>query len=199
MQELEWREKQYDVREHVPVFRSADDTSPLIDRALLYIASPDTAKNVNYLGPAPEEEIAQQIAWAHGPSGPNSEYLFRLAAAVREVSGRVNAAKTITGLETRSPAMCRGLRGTASGTSLWPPSLKIFNEIAPNPKALRTSTQEQLLADLHNSSFCGAQCLLHQSGEVQGKPHMQVDFTEPHLERLDKRVRELLDPSRSRS
>ena len=68
------------------VFRSAEDTSPLIDRALLYIASANKASNTNYLGPAPMEDIAQQIASAHGPSGANSEYLFRLAQAVREVS-----------------------------------------------------------------------------------------------------------------
>ena len=85
-QELEWREKQYDVREYVPVFKSANDSSPLIDRALLYIASPNKARNANYLGPAPEENIARQIASAHGPSGANSEYLFRLVQAVRQVS-----------------------------------------------------------------------------------------------------------------
>ena len=85
IQDLEWREKQYDVRQHVAVFISKEDTSPLIDRALLYLASPNKASNANYLGPAPMEDIARQIASAHGPSGPNSEYLFRLAQAVREV------------------------------------------------------------------------------------------------------------------
>ncbi len=82
-QELEWREKQYDIRERKPVFAAAEDTEPLIPSALVYIASP---ANENYLGPAPREDIAQQIATACGPSGPNYEYLFRLAQAVREVS-----------------------------------------------------------------------------------------------------------------
>ena len=54
--------------------------------ALLYIASEDRARNENWLGPAPLEELAAQIATAHGPSGPNCEYVFRLADALREVS-----------------------------------------------------------------------------------------------------------------
>jgi cation transport regulator ChaC len=68
------------------VFAAAEDTVPIIPCALLYIASPNLAANENYLGFAPREDIARQIATAYGPSGPNSEYLFRLAQAVRQVS-----------------------------------------------------------------------------------------------------------------
>jgi cation transport regulator ChaC len=42
-------------------------------------------KNVNWLGAASLNEVAQQIARAHGPSGPNSEYLYRLADTMRKV------------------------------------------------------------------------------------------------------------------
>ena len=41
--------------------------------------------NASYLGPAPLEAIAAQVARSHGPSGPNVEYVMRLAQALREM------------------------------------------------------------------------------------------------------------------
>ncbi|HZG19636.1 MAG TPA: gamma-glutamylcyclotransferase [Herbaspirillum sp.] len=49
---------------------------------LIYIAAED---NQAFAGPAGEPEIARQIAGAAGPSGPNSEYLLKLAQALREL------------------------------------------------------------------------------------------------------------------
>ncbi|MFN3792757.1 gamma-glutamylcyclotransferase [Massilia sp.] len=54
---------------------------------IVYIATVD---NAAYLGPASEQDIARQIATAHGPSGPNSEYLLELARALRAL-GRHDA------------------------------------------------------------------------------------------------------------
>ncbi|MCU0656395.1 MAG: gamma-glutamylcyclotransferase [Polyangiaceae bacterium] len=50
--------------------------------ALVYLAGPS---NPAYLGPAPLAQIADQVRSAHGPSGPNIEYLLRLADALREL------------------------------------------------------------------------------------------------------------------
>lgn len=48
----------------------------------VYHATPD---NPNYLGPAAPETIAAQVRASHGPSGPNIDYVLRLAEALREI------------------------------------------------------------------------------------------------------------------
>lgn len=49
---------------------------------LVYVAARD---NAAFLGEATEQDIARQIAAAHGPSGPNRDYLLALAHALREL------------------------------------------------------------------------------------------------------------------
>ena len=49
---------------------------------LVYIATED---NAAFLGPASEADIARHIARSSGPSGPNEEYLLRLAEALEEL------------------------------------------------------------------------------------------------------------------
>ncbi|MEE8334142.1 MAG: gamma-glutamylcyclotransferase [Alphaproteobacteria bacterium] len=56
-----------------------------IAEGLVYIATPD---NPNYLGPAPPAAIARQVRASAGPSGPNDEYVLRLADALREFGVR---------------------------------------------------------------------------------------------------------------
>ena len=62
--------------------RSSD---PAEVTALVYIATPS---NSAFMGPAPVPELAQTIQHAHGPSGSNREYLFELAAALRDLHAR---------------------------------------------------------------------------------------------------------------
>ncbi|MGF1508627.1 MAG: gamma-glutamylcyclotransferase [Myxococcota bacterium] len=50
------------------------------ERGLVYVAHP---KNRNYAGPESIEQIAEVVRSAHGPSGPNDEYVLRLAEALR--------------------------------------------------------------------------------------------------------------------
>ena len=46
---------------------------------ITWLADPD---NEGYLGPAPLEQIAAQVWSAHGPSGPNREYVLKLDATL---------------------------------------------------------------------------------------------------------------------
>ena len=49
---------------------------------VVYLAGAD---NEAYLGPASDHEIAAHIARSHGPSGPNSDYVLKLAQALRDM------------------------------------------------------------------------------------------------------------------
>lgn len=73
---LDVREKNGYLRFFTPM--TFDDGSQ--KNGLVYIASED---NAAYLGPDKDEAIARQIATASGPSGPNAEYLLKLAESLR--------------------------------------------------------------------------------------------------------------------
>lgn len=62
-----------------------DDDKPhvLVPQALVYVGLPG---NEAFIGPTPLDALAERIASCHGPSGPNYEYLLRLAEAVRTLT-----------------------------------------------------------------------------------------------------------------
>jgi len=74
--ELDHRERGGYARRHLEL--ELDGLGPIAGFA--YVAEHE---NHNFLGPAPLREIAAQIAAARGPSGPNPEYVLRLAEALR--------------------------------------------------------------------------------------------------------------------
>lgn len=66
------------------LFASSSSSAPSTSdkkNALLYIAVPE---NRHWLGAAPLPDIAKQILECQGQSGPNAEYLLRLADFMRE-------------------------------------------------------------------------------------------------------------------
>lgn len=82
---LDYREKNGYLRRVIDI--AFDDGSGDMAEGVVYIARED---NGSFLGPAPEQDIARQIARSAGPSGPNSDYLTQLAVALREL-GRDDA------------------------------------------------------------------------------------------------------------
>lgn len=65
------------------IFYPNDDQQQKELACYTYMAQSD---NEFWGGDAPLDQIAQQIAYAHGPSGSNREYLFKLADAMRTLS-----------------------------------------------------------------------------------------------------------------
>lgn len=80
---LDHREKGgYD--RHALQLHDAPEATPW-GEGLVYVAPAD---NDEFLGPAPPEAIAAQIARSHGPSGPNRDYVMQLAVALRALQIR---------------------------------------------------------------------------------------------------------------
>ncbi len=80
---LDIREKNGYERLWLPLALDPPD-GPVVE-GLVYLAGPG---NSEFLGPAEPGEIAQQIRRSRGPSGPNAEYLLRLAGALRLLDAR---------------------------------------------------------------------------------------------------------------
>jgi len=76
---LDHREKGGYERHTVELWLEGQHRQP----ALVYVAP---EHNQDYLGPAPMPALALQIRSAVGPSGPNPEYVLRLAASLRELA-----------------------------------------------------------------------------------------------------------------
>lgn len=77
---LDHREKNGYLRFFTPL-HFVDSQHPHAE-ALVYVGAPD---NPAFVGDAPLEEMAKQIASSHGPSGSNAEYLLELDAVLKQL------------------------------------------------------------------------------------------------------------------
>ncbi|KAK4389054.1 Gamma-glutamylcyclotransferase 2-1 [Sesamum angolense] len=62
-----------------------DSDQPFLTGVIVFTSTPDKILNKYYLGPAPLEDMARQIATAFGPCGNNREYLFLLEKALFDI------------------------------------------------------------------------------------------------------------------
>ena len=87
MRYLDHREKGGYSTHELQFFPLDPSTPPFT--VLVYIA---TQSNPNYLGPSSAEAIAKQVVDSSGQSGHNSEYVLRLAKAMRDIAPEVEDA-----------------------------------------------------------------------------------------------------------
>lgn len=83
MDHLDFREKNGYERRLVTFYPFDADTEKSIENIVIYVATKD---NDSYAGHRNDlNDIANQVFEAHGPSGPNREYVYRLADAMRQL------------------------------------------------------------------------------------------------------------------
>lgn len=102
---LDEREQQGYVRREVQLSLQDRDSGSTRDSrfaptaGLVYIATSD---NKDYLGPADTSVISEQVLAARGPSGPNLEYVLKLAEALRGLGAEdVHVEELVVALRAR--------------------------------------------------------------------------------------------------
>jgi cation transport regulator ChaC len=85
MEYLERRECEYDEKTLVNFYKEGGSLQPALTGVIVFTSTPDKESNKYYLGPAPLEEMARQIATAYGPCGNNRDYIFQLEKAMSAI------------------------------------------------------------------------------------------------------------------
>jgi len=85
---LDHREKGGYERLVIDIFFSEANFTP----GVTYHATPE---NPNYLGEAPYCDIAKQITSAHGPSGSNTEYIYKLHESLQQMNATDNHVNSV--------------------------------------------------------------------------------------------------------
>jgi len=85
MEYLERRECEYDQKTLVDFYKEGDSEQSFLTGVIVFTSTQDKVSNKYYLGPAPLEDMARQIATANGPCGNNRDYIFLLEKAMLDI------------------------------------------------------------------------------------------------------------------
>lgn len=85
MEYLERRECEYDQKILVDFYKEGDSEQSFLTGVIVFTSTQDKVSNKYYLGPAPLEDMARQIANANGPCGNNRDYIFLLEKAMFDI------------------------------------------------------------------------------------------------------------------
>ncbi|TQE00585.1 hypothetical protein C1H46_013829 [Malus baccata] len=87
MEYLERRECEYDSKTLVDFYKEGEfsQSEPFLTGVIVFTSTLDKESNKCYLGPAPLEDMARQIATAFGPCVNNRDYLFLLEKAMFDI------------------------------------------------------------------------------------------------------------------
>ncbi|KAH7286581.1 hypothetical protein KP509_32G013800 [Ceratopteris richardii] len=132
MSYLSVRESEYDMINTIEFFTEDSPDVPVLSEVLVFMSTLDKSNNRYYLGAAPKEDIALQIATATGPCGPNCDYLFRLVEALREI-GHEDKDVTELASSVRKIIDERKMQNKQSNASLNPVSLFASQNLVPKP------------------------------------------------------------------
>ncbi|XP_047337788.1 gamma-glutamylcyclotransferase 2-1-like [Impatiens glandulifera] len=146
MEYLERRECEYDQKTYVNFYKEGDDTKAAITGVMVFTSTPDKESNKYYLGPAPLEEMAWQIATADGPCGNNRDYIFLLEKALSTIGHEdelvIELAKEVRKVLTVMEASCSSMEKNIDTKKLTGPTH------IPLKSNLPETTIQQLLPPL---------------------------------------------------
>lgn len=135
MQFLEERECEYDKKASVAFYKDGDSLQPHVTDVLVFISTPDVISNKYYLGPAPLEEMARQIATATGPSGNNRDYLFSLEKALSQIGHEDDSVIELANEVRKVLGILRDNETAEAHFAVYPRLLPVMIAVTPCPEA----------------------------------------------------------------
>ncbi|XP_023524365.1 gamma-glutamylcyclotransferase 2-1-like [Cucurbita pepo subsp. pepo] len=146
MEYLEQRECEYDQKTLVNFYKEVDSPEPALTGVIVFTSTPDKEVNKYYLGPAPLEDMARQIATASGPCGNNRDYIFMLEKALFDIGHEeemvielANEVRKVLDLLENGISMENKLLGAAPHVVVLNPHLPSL-ELQPLPEAIATDS-----------------------------------------------------------